>query len=97
MLRISTLMALMMTLGCAFALYGISYDTRRLALKVQAEERQAERLRNAIAVLRAERAFLSRPERIEPLARNMGLEPATGQQHVRINGLPVTSHLNADK
>lgn len=87
MLRFITAVALALTIASAFALYAISYDTRRIALNVQADERQTERLRNEIAVLKAERAYLSRPERIEPLARAIGLEPAAGRQHVRHDAL----------
>ena len=83
MLRICSAIAVGVTLACAYVLYAMSYDTRKLELSVQASEGQAERLRSEIAILKAERAFLSRPERIEPLARALGLEPARGAQHVR--------------
>ena len=46
----------------------------------QAQERAIDKARSDIAVLKAERAHLARPERIEPLARALGLGPATEQQ-----------------
>ncbi len=84
MLRIASAAAVGVALACAFLLYAVSYDTRRLELTVQTEERRLERLRSDIAVLKAELAYLSRPERIAPLARSLGLEPARGGQLVEL-------------
>jgi cell division protein FtsL len=75
-------MALAATILSAFWLYHQSYETRSLEAEVMAQERRVERLASEIAVLEAERAFLSRPERIEPLARMLGLRPATPEQIV---------------
>ena len=71
-----------LTLASAILLYGLSYDTRMHEVRVQSAERQAERLRSDIAILRAERAHLARPERIEPLARARGLRPTEPGQIV---------------
>jgi len=79
-MRMLILGALVLTLASAFLLYGISYDTRLLEDRVQAQERAIDAARSDIAVLKAERAHLGRPERIEPLARGQGLQPATDQQ-----------------
>lgn len=70
-------------LASAFALYAINYDVRGLDQRVLAEERAVEKAHADIAVLRAERAHLARPERIEPLARALGMAPATREQMVR--------------
>ena len=67
--------ALLLTLASAVVLYAESTATRRLESKVHAAERQRDRLESDIAVLRAERAFLSRPERIEPAAKALGMRP----------------------
>jgi cell division protein FtsL len=75
-----TLAALCLTLSSACLMYGLSYDTRFVEVRVQTGERTAERLRSDIALLRAERAHLSRPERIEPLARANGLRPTEPRQ-----------------
>lgn len=72
--------ALALALASAFLLYGTSYDTRLLEARVQAQERAVEQARRDISVLKAERAHLARPERIEPLARAQGLRPATRSQ-----------------
>src|SRR5262245_469328 len=79
-MRIVILAALMMTLASAFILYSSNYDTRQLEMRVSEQERAIEKARGDIAVLKAERAHLARPERIEPLARAMGLGPATEKQ-----------------
>ncbi len=82
MFRTLSAIAVGLALASAFALYVVSYDTRRLDADVSAQERRIERLRSDIAVLKAELAFLSRPERIEPLARSMGFQPANGAQYI---------------
>ena len=79
-MRLLTVSAAFLALASAFLLYGLNYDTRRIEARVQAEERQAETARSDIAVLKADRAHLSRPERIEPLARAQGLRPLTDRQ-----------------
>jgi cell division protein FtsL len=79
-MRIIILGALMLTLASAFVLYSSNYDTRQLEARVEQQERAIEKTRGDIAVLKAERAHLARPGRIEPLARSLGLGPATEQQ-----------------
>lgn len=83
MLRWLQALAVLVTIGSAFWLYGQSYETRRLEATVTSQERQLERLQHEIAVLEAERAFLARPARIEPMARMLGLQPATPDQFSR--------------
>ena len=63
------------TLASAFALYAVKYDTRRLEARVQAQERALEKAESDVTILVAERAHLARPERLEPLARLIGLAP----------------------
>lgn len=82
-MRIQIVAALFMTLASAFLLYGLNYDTRRLEASVQEKERLAEKARSDIAVFKAERAHLARPERIEPVARSLGLKPANDRQLAR--------------
>ena len=73
------------TLAAAFALYAIKYDTRRLEVRVQAQERALEKAESDVTVLVAERAHLPRPERLEPLARLIGLAPITSAQYLRLD------------
>lgn len=81
-MRLLNLMAFCFAVSTALFLYGLNYDTRRLEEQVQADEKKAERARNDIAVLKAERGHLSRPARIDPLARQLGLAPPRPDQFV---------------
>ena len=75
-----TLASCFLALSSAFLLYGLANETRRVERRVQEAERVAERTRAEISVLRAERAHLARPERIEPIARKHGLRPSAPEQ-----------------
>jgi cell division protein FtsL len=81
-MRTLNLGVMALTLASAFLLYGINYDTRLMDQHLQKKERAIEKARGDIAILKAERAHLARPERIEPLARGLGLQPATERQIV---------------
>ena len=82
-MRSSTITAAFLALAGAFLLYSLNYDTRLIEARVQAAERTAEVARSDIAVLKAERAHLARPERIEALARAQGLKPPSEKQFAR--------------
>jgi len=88
-MRIVTGIAVVFMLASAFVLYVVSFDTRRLELQVQADERLREQLVSEITVLRADWAYLSRPARLEAAARQIGMRPATPQQLVRIEEAPL--------
>ena len=88
MRRAATALSVLLAVVAAVALYAISYDTRRLAARVHMLERSAERGQAEISAAKAELSHLSRPERIEPLARAMGLHPPTPQQFVDEARLP---------
>jgi len=82
-MRFITTTSVFLALASAFLLYGLNYDTRQLEARVQDEDRAVAKARSDIAVLKAERAHLTRPERIEPLARAQGLAAATDKQFAR--------------
>ena len=82
MLRLLSVAAMALTIASAFGLYRIKYDTRQLEAQVQAGERAIEKMEGDIAVLKAEKAYLARPERIEALARKQGLQPIAERQYV---------------
>ncbi len=88
MRQATTALALLAAFGAAGALYAIAHDTRRIEARVHAMERTAERAEADIAAARAELSYLSRPERIEPLARAMGMAPPTSRQLVGLSDLP---------
>lgn len=74
-MRLLMLSSVFLALSGAVFLYALNDETRALEGRVQAQEHLAGALRSDIAVLKAERAHLARPERIEPAARAIGLEP----------------------
>jgi cell division protein FtsL len=95
-MRMLILGAVTLALASAFSLYAINYDTRRLASGVKDLERSIEQAHGDIAVLKAERAHLGRPDRIEPLARALGLRPATESQLVASPQEAMTRALKSD-
>lgn len=79
-MRLLNITAFFFALSSALLLYALNYDTRRLEAEVQAKERLADRARSDIAVLKAERGTLTRPDRIDGLARQLGLGPPKPDQ-----------------
>jgi len=75
-MRILLTVAVAMTLGSAFTLYAVNYETRGLADDVKRREKSINKARRDIAILKAERAHLARPDRIGLHARALGLAPA---------------------
>lgn len=73
--------AVVLTVASAFALYAIKHDTRLAEARVHGRERDLEKLEQDIAILAAERAWLGRPERIQKLAKDLGLEPISEAQY----------------
>ena len=59
----------------------------RTALDQASDPAEIRDLEREIAVLRAERAFLLRPERIEPLAREIKMRPVTGEHFTTTEAL----------
>jgi cell division protein FtsL len=90
-MRLLNVTAFFFAIASALLLYGLNYETRRLEAEVQSKERVAERARDDIAVLKAERGTLARPDRIDALARQIGLAPPRVDQFA--NGREV-SELN---
>ena len=76
------------SLGAAFWLYQLKFETRRMQSRVQQLDQLIEKAENDIAVLRAEWSYLTRPERIERLARkHLDLQPAKARQYRRLSDL----------
>jgi cell division protein FtsL len=87
-MRLLNVTAFFFAIASALLLYGLNYETRRLEAEVQSKERVAERARDDIAVLKAERGTLARPDRIDALARQIGLAPPRVDQFA--NGREVS-------
>jgi len=87
MLRSLVLLALAAAVVSAVSLYAIGHRTRQLADTTTDTARAIRDLEREVAVLRAERAFLLRPERIESMAREMKMRPITGEQFTTTEAL----------
>ena len=64
-MRLLNITAFFFAVASALHLYALNYDTRRLEAEVQDKEHQADQARSDIAVLKAERGPLARPDRID--------------------------------
>ncbi len=95
-MRTLSLAAVLMAMSSAFLLYGLNYDTRMVEARLHTREREADKARADIAVLKAERAHLARPERIEPLARDLGLEPLTHKHAMQPGKADITTGSTAN-
>ena len=84
-----TLMAVLALIASACALYAIKYDTSRLAAEVSDLIDKVAARTSEIAVMRAEKANLMRPARVDRLTKaNLKLRPALPRQLGRIADLP---------
>lgn len=95
-MRVVNFAAFFFALSSAFFLYSLSYETRRMEARVQAQEQEANRARSDIAVLKAEKSHLSRPDRIDSFARAQGLAPPRADQLAK-SGLLETSSVPTTK
>ena len=82
-MRLLNVVSFCFMVASAFLLYSLNYETRRLESEVQAKERIADLARSDIAILKAERSHLSRPDRIDTIARAQGLGPPRPAQLAR--------------
>lgn len=88
MRRWTTAVAVVLAIVAATVLYWVSYETRLLEARAHVLERRQDRIEAEIAAARAELAYLSRPERIAPLARGLGMTPPAAQQFIAEEVLP---------
>jgi len=82
MLRFFMFGSIVLAMGSAFFLYATNYQTGRIDSDVKIKERHKAKLIGDISVLKAERAYLARPERIARHASELGLRPSRGDQFV---------------
>ena len=87
--RSVTVVAFGALIGSAVALYVIKYETGRIAAEVSDLTDQVAKRDAEIAVMRAEKANLLRPARIDALVKaNLTLRPIAPKQLGRIADLP---------
>lgn len=74
--------------GLAVAVYRAKLGAEETQGRIDELKAEAERVEKDIAVLKAEEAYLTRPERIGPIARErLGLEQASPGQYVATEAL----------
>jgi cell division protein FtsL len=87
--RSITVLALGALIASAGALYAIKYDTAKIAADVTDLTDKVAKREAEIAVMRAEKANLLRPARIDALVKaNLTLRPIAPKQLGRIADLP---------
>ncbi|HFB2048295.1 MAG: cell division protein FtsL [Hyphomicrobiaceae bacterium] len=82
MLHIFTFGAVFIAIVSAFILYNVNHQTRSFASQLSNKQKVKTELIRRIASLKAERAFLSRAERIADAAEALGMRPISGDQFV---------------
>ena len=89
MMRFLHMIAITALIASAGYAYSIKYETLYYAEQVKELKRKVQRERDSIAVLRAEWAFLNRPDRLqEAVERHLDLQPLSIQQLARLSDLP---------
>lgn len=94
MLRFLTITIFVVTLGMAGVLYKIKYDTRSLQLETVQLQQKIAVEQQQLAVLKAEWSILTQPQRIEALAKSIGLKPLSPKQIISfrdLDNLPVNN------
>ena len=81
--------AVFVLLGSAVYAYAIKYETMGYSAEIVKAEHEIQRARDDIAMLRAEWAHLSRPERVQALAdQHLDLRWVTADQQAKISDIP---------
>jgi cell division protein FtsL len=79
-------------LPLALGLFYVKHMVQNLEEDLSSLERQIKNDKEEIHVLKAEWAYLSRPERVKVLAaQNLDLQPTSSEQIAEINSIPLRS------
>ena len=89
MLRFLNVIAIAALIGSASWAYSVKYDTIYYVEQIKKNEAKIERERDAIAILKAEWQFMTKPGRLQIFSdRHLGLQPMKAGQIIRANELP---------
>jgi hypothetical protein len=90
MIRGATISGLVVGTVLAVIVFAIKYDVQDLEAEYQSLNRQIERDRQAIHVLKAEWSYLNEPKRLRELARlHLGASNLTAEQMGKLNLIPM--------
>ena len=90
MRRSISVAAIILTALMSYGLYNMKYEVRRLEGELAGLQRTLASERQAVQVLKAEWAYLNRPERLQNLStRNLDLQPVDVRQMTDLHDLPV--------
>jgi hypothetical protein len=94
MLRLLNIVAVVALIGSAVYAYSIKYQTAYRAEQIAKTKIEIKQERDAIAVLRADWAYMTRPERLQPLADKYlpDLKPLQVTQIASAASLPQKTH-----
>ena len=97
MLRFLNIAAILVLVGSAIYAYSIKYQTSYRAEQIVKTKLEIKAEHDAIAVLRAEWSFMTRPERVQQLAdRYLDLQPLTADKIETARELPERApHVDA--
>ncbi len=97
MLRFLNIVAILALVGSAVYAYSIKYQTSYRAEQIVKTKLEIKAEHDAIAVLRAEWSFMTRPERVQQLAdRYLDLQPLTADKIETAHALPERApHVDA--
>ena len=97
MLRFLNIAAILALVGSAIYAYSIKYQTSYRAEQIVKTKLEIKAEHDAIAVLRAEWSFMTRPERVQQLAdRYLDLQPLTADKIETARELPERApHVDA--
>jgi len=86
--RLVMIGGLVVVAGLAVAVYRAKLGAEETQGRIDGLKAEAVKVEKDIAVMRAEEAYLTRPERIGPIARDrLGLEPASPDQYTASEAL----------
>lgn len=88
-LRITTMLWMGLVLVAAFGLYMVKYRVQALQEDIAMTRHQLDEERQALHVLKAEWAYLNRPDRLQELSdKYLKAEPMTGEQMIDLATVP---------
>jgi len=90
MSRIAATLLIALAMVMSYGLYRLKYEVEGLQGQAAALARDIHQYRRSLKVLRAEWAYLSRPDRLEALNRRyLGFAPPRADQFVGPDGRPL--------